>query len=111
MGEQSTQNGEKPAGLSGAAWAAVGTIGAALVAGVVTLITVYVPIGGPVVGTPAESSRPGMPTSFASPPAPSVAGGPASAPPATVPVPRSLLLDKFTGRWQGRCRRAGRPSP
>ncbi|MFZ1411963.1 MAG: hypothetical protein WAS07_10925 [Micropruina sp.] len=101
MGEQ--QIGQESAGgLSGAAWAALGTVGAALVAGVVTLVTVYLPAGRPVVGMPASEG-----------PAPPVASSPVrspgtSAPSPAPPVPRSSLLEQLTGRWQGEVQASGR---
>lgn len=107
MGEQ--QIGQRRAGeLSGAAWAALGTFGAALVAGVVTLVTVYVPAGGPVTGPPV-----GVPASEGAPsqvaPTPERSPGVSTKEPSAGPVvPRSALLDQFTGRWQGSVQAAGR---
>ena len=94
MGKQSEQNGEKPGGrLSGAAWAAIGTIGAAVVTAVVTLVTVYLPAARQEPGTAvaAPTRVAGLPSS----------GGLAPAPASAATVPRSALLDQLTGRWQG----------
>lgn len=99
MGEQQS-NPKGRRDLSAAAWTAVGTIGAAMVAGVVTLVTVYFPAApGPVTAVPAATSADSAPPDIAPTPPPSTAGTQA---PSTAPgVPRSALLDQFTGRWQG----------
>ncbi len=77
-----------------AAWTALGTIGAAVVAAVVTLVTVYLPSSPQVAGQPAA------PASRVPPPA--ATSSPSVTPAATVPpVPRSSLLVAFGGRWQG----------
>ena len=93
-----------------AAWAALGTVGAALVAGVVTLVTAYVPAGAPRPGgsVGADGSAPGPSASAAS--AGVVPSGSAAVTPSgsgTVEVPRSALLDRFAGRWQGTVTAAG----
>lgn len=108
MSDQARQDGDGPSRrMSGGAWAAVGTIGAALVAGVVTLVTAYLPAGLTGSAVPAGSpSRGGPAGEVASTPAPSTAGTPPAASPAP-PVPRSLLLDELTGRWQGTVSAAG----
>ena len=82
-----------------AAWTALGTIGAAVVAAVVTLITVYLPSSPPMGGQPAAPASRVPPPSAATP---SGATTPTNTPAATVPpVPRSSLLVAFGGRWQG----------
>ena len=106
MSEQ--QSGHTSKGeLSGAAWAAVGTIGAAVVAGVVTLVTFYLPGRGPEVGVPAAPT-PGenAPSPVVSVPirSPRVSATVSSSAPV---VPRSSLLDQLTGRWQGQVSAAG----
>lgn len=100
MGDQ--QRGPRAHGeLSGAAWTAIGTVGAAVVAGVVTLVTVYLPVGTPVAGIPAAPlPSQGEPSQVVSAPiqSPDVPEPASSSAPA---VPRSSLLDQLTGRWQG----------
>lgn len=106
MGEQ--QSGHRSQGeLSVAAWAAVGTIGAAVVAGAVTLVTFYVPARGPVAGVPAATPpTENAPTAVGSAPlgSPAVTETVTSSAPM---VPRSSLLDQLTGRWQGQVTAAG----
>ncbi len=98
--QQESQQHEGKA--SGAAWAAFGTIGAALVAAAVTLVTVYLPAGRPMTGTPVPQGDPRSPSQLAS--APFV---PTTAPSTAPAVPRSALLDQLTGRWQGKVAAGG----
>lgn len=99
MGEQ--QSGQRGHGeLSGAAWTAIGTIGAAVVAGVVTLVTVYLPAANPVAGIPAAPLPSREPSQVESAPTQSP-GVPATVTSSAPAVPRSSLLDQLTGRWQG----------
>lgn len=104
MGEQqSGRNG--PGELSAAAWATVGTIGAAIVAGLVTLVTVYVPARGPVAGIPVGAPESFAPSRVVSAPQSPVESSTAT--PAAPVVPRSSLLDQLTGRWQGEVQAEG----
>jgi len=91
---------ERREGVSTAAWAALGTVGAAVVAGIVTLVTVYLPAAPQAAGPAA------VPSSGGRPPQPATAPASATAEPTTEPpapqVPRSSLLVDLTGRWQGK---------
>lgn len=105
------QQGSQPreGEVSGAAWAALGTVGAALVAAVVTLVTVYVPAARPAGGSSvAADANETLPSQVASAHAPTP-GGSTAVPPTAPRVPRSALLDQLTGQWQGKVS-AGGPS-
>lgn len=99
------QQDEQPkGGMTSAAWAAIGTIGAAVVAALVTLVTFYLPArsvpGGPASGLPtapaSTSTHSGLPSNSV------VSSGLDG-----VPVPRSTLLDELTGRWEWRVSAGG----
>lgn len=72
---------EKPTrrGLSKEAWAAVGVIGAAVIAGVVTLLT-------QIIAQPQQSSTPAASVPFTNPPAPSIV---------------ISAVEAMVGKWEG----------
>jgi hypothetical protein len=110
MGEQTAQDGEKPrSGLSAAAWATIGTLGAALLTTVVTLVTLYLPPARP---DPAAVARPAAPTGSAAGSSGRSAGSavptaPAAASSSAQPIPRSSLPEELAGRWQGKVSAGG----
>lgn len=115
MGEPDTSSetaAAKPArgGLSANAWGAITALGVAMITGVVTLVTHFVPS----TDTP---SSPGVvvasTTSIAVTPSPGTLAtlptGPVSPAGSASPVPRSALLDRLTGTWSGDARSGTTP--